>query len=218
MKKLVKKINFKIVGLLISLIIFEGLIFFISKLFISTPHLIGSILDEKTPFIPQFIYIYFAWYISLVVIPYYIYTISKDSFNKYIVVYIITTLICGFIFIAYPNTITRANITDGGLTNNLIKFIYFMDTPVNCMPSIHCLYSFLYIYAIIDTRKKSPTYIKIATIVFSILVVLSTLFIKQHIIYDAIASFIISIIVWIIVDKFKIYEHVNKIIKKDNEI
>ena len=208
------KINFKIIGILVFLIVFEALIFFVSKLFISSPHIIGSRLDELTPFLPGFIYIYVAWYISLIVIPYYIYYKDKNSFNKYVVTFIISTIICGIIFVVYPNTIKRADITGGGITNFIIKIIYYLDYPVNCLPSIHCLYSFLYIFAIFDTKKVTPTYIKIIITVFSISVVLSTLFIKQHVIVDALASLIISTVVWIIVDKFRMHEYLNKKLKK----
>ena len=214
MIKSLKRINYKIVGILAILIIFEAVIFFISKLFIGEPHLIGTKLDALTPFLPGFIYIYIAWYISLVVIPYYIYLKDKRSFNKYVMTYLISTIICGIIFITYPNTIKRAELTGTGITNFLVQIIYYLDYPVNCLPSIHCLYSFLYILAIFDTKKVTPLYMKILITIFSIAVVFSTLFVKQHVIYDAIASLIISCVVWIMVDRFKIYKYVNRIFKK----
>ena len=214
MIKSLKKINYNVVGIIVILILFNSLIFFISKLFIGTPHLIGTALDTLTPFLPGFVYIYIAWYISLVVIPYYIYIKDKNSFNKYVITYLLSSIICGIIFVVYPNTIQRAEITGTGITNWIIKVIYFLDYPVNCLPSIHCLYSFLYIFAIFDTKNATPLYVKILITIFSIAVVFSTLFIKQHVIYDAVASLIISVIVWTMIDKFKIYKYVNKIYEK----
>lgn len=84
-----------------------------------------------------------------------------------------------------------------------------MTPGINCLPSIHCLYSFLFIFAVLDTKSNSPKWMKIFIITLSILVVLSTLFIKQHIVYDVIAAFAIGVVTWIIIDKCQLYKKIN---------
>lgn len=217
MKTLIKKINLKLILVILGIIIFEAFIFFLTKPFIQNPYVLGSNLDNKIPFVSQFVWIYVFWYTMLFWVPYYIFIKSKDSFYKYATTFIITTLIAGIIFVSFPNTVVRANITENNLSSQLVKIIYALDNPgINCLPSIHCLYSFLFIFAILDTKFNSPKWMKILVTTLSILVVLSTLFIKQHVLYDAIAALSIGIIIWVIVDKFKLYTYLNLLDKNIN--
>lgn len=215
MKTIIKKVNLKLVLVILGLVIFEAFIFFLTKPFIQNPYVLGSVLDNKIPFVPQFVWIYVFWYTMLFWVPYYIFIKNKDSFYKYAITFVITTLIAGVIFISFPNTVVRANILDNNLSSKLVKIIYTLDEPgINCLPSIHCLYSFLFIFGILDTKSNSPTWMKILIAILSMFVVLSTLFIKQHVIYDAIAAFVIGFVVWIIIDKLKLNEHISKIINR----
>ncbi len=217
MKTLIKRLNLKLLLVILGLVIFEAFIFFLTKPFIQNPYVLGSNLDNKIPFISQFVWIYVFWYTMLFWVPYYIFIKNKDSFYKYTVTFVITTLIAGVIFVSFPNTVIRANITNNNLSSQLVQIIYALDDPgINCLPSIHCLYSFLFIFAILDTKSNSPKWLKILITILSILVVLSTLFIKQHVIYDAIAAFVIGIIVWEIVDKCKLYKKINLLNKTIN--
>lgn len=74
------------------------------------------------------------------------------------------------------------------------------------MPSIHCLYAYLFLFSAIDTKDKTSIWYKIIICILAILIVLATMFIKQHVIIDAVASIMIAIIVWGITNKFKLYE------------
>lgn len=222
MKVLIKRINLKLILVILGLVIFEAFVFFLTKPFIQNPYVLGSALDNKIPFISQFVLIYVFWYTMLFWVPYYVFNKNKDSFYKYTVTFVITTLIAGVIFISFPNTVVRANITDNNISSQLVEIIYKLDDPgINCLPSIHCLYSFLFIFAILDTKSNSPKWMKILITTLSILVVLSTLFIKQHVIYDAIAAFTIGFLVWTITDKFRLYEHIkllDKTLKNNKKV
>ena len=215
MKNLIKNIDLKLLFTILGLIIYEAVIFFLTKPFIQNPYIIGSALDNKIPFVANFVWIYIAWYLMLVFVPYYIYLKNKSSFFKYMATFIITTIIAGIIFIAFPNAVVRATINSTDIASSIVKIIYTLDSPgINCFPSIHCLYSFLFIFAIFDTKQNSSVLPKVIISVLSILVVLSTLFIKQHVIYDALISLVIGLIIWIIVDIFKLYNYTEKIYNK----
>lgn len=207
------KRKIKTVFLLIILVLFQSIIYFLTKLVQGKPTLLNSIIDNKIPYISWFVYFYIIWYLMLFVIPFVIYLKNKDEFYKYVTTYIISILISGVIFIIFPTTINRANITGTGISDRLVKLIYSMDEPsVNCLPSIHCLVAFLFMLGI--SRVNISKLYKYGVYIISICIVLSTLFIKQHVIYDALVSLIIAIVVWIIVDKSKVYLKLNKAINK----
>ena len=70
-----------------------------------------------------------------------------------------------------------------GFCEWLVRFIYQMDAPVNLFPSIHCLESWCAIHAAF-AMKKMPKWYRLVTVVMSLGVFASTLFIKQHVILD----------------------------------
>ena len=154
MKKIIKNLNIKVLLTILSLIAFQSIVFFITKFFIQEPYILNTTLDNLLPYIPQFIWIYVFWYIMLAIVPYYIAHKNIDSFYKYTITFVITTLMAGLIFVIFPNGVIRANITDTSISSKIVKIIYNLDNPaINCLPSIHCLYSFLFIFAIFDTKK-----------------------------------------------------------------
>lgn len=209
----IKKIDIKLFMTILLLIIFESLLFFLTKPFIHSPHILNTKLDNAMPYIPYFVYPYILWYIMLMVVPYFTYKKSKTSFYKYATTYIISTIIAAIIFVVFPNGVIRPEIIDTSFSSKLVKILYTLDTPsINCLPSIHCLYAFLFLISAIDTKDKTNILYKIVICILTILIVLATLFIKQHVLLDAVVALIISIVIWIIVDRFKLYDIFKKYI------
>jgi len=187
----------------IFLTLFQVMVYFITKLLLRTPIVLNNSLDDLFPFCASFIYVYVFWYLLLILVPILYYIYDKDVLKKYTYTNFISVLICGIIFVIIPTTILRPEIDNNNFTLWLLNFIYDMDTPaVNCFPSIHCLICFIFILC--NIKSKLPNIYKYLINVFSVLIVFSTFFIKQHVIYDALASLIISILVYIFVIKKEI--------------
>lgn len=208
-----KKINYKIVLIIIGLILFESFFYFLSKLTFLEPFLLTSVIDNKLPLIPFFIYFYIFWYLMLFIIPYIIHLKRKDLFYEYISVFVTCILVSTIIFFFFPTTIVRGNIEVTNITSFLLNFIYLTDTPVlNCLPSMHCAFCFGFMYYSFKLDLK--WYYKLMINVISILIILSTLFIKQHVIWDAIAALILVILVIIFVKKLKLDLYIKKVLEK----
>ena len=113
---------------------------------------------------------------------------------------ILSKVICLFFFILFPTTLTRPEITGTDIFSQLVRFIYSVDAPVNLFPSIHCLESWCCIraaYKMNFKTEKRTNYYRVATILMSLGIFASTLFIKQHVIADVfggIAAFEIGMI------------------------
>ena len=204
LKKLTKK---DILYIIIPVIVQSGL-YFISKFFISNPHLIGSSIDKNTPFIPQFIYFYVLWYILLVLAPYLLYKYDKDKRDDYSIIYSLTGVLAFIFFLIYPTTINRPVVEIKNLSTLIVYIIYFCDQPIlNCLPSIHCTNCFLWIY-FLGLNKKVPKKIRLSLNIFCIIVIFSVLFVKQHVLIDVLGAAILVAICFLINYLYK------KIIKK----
>ncbi len=204
MKDVLKKIKFKPLLVTVSLIAIQTTLYFISKLFQGQPHLIGNFIDEVIPFNSLFIIPYYLWYALIFIVPYYLFLKDKDMFYKYIICYVFTALISNTIFLFYPTMVIRPEIEVTNITTFLTNFIYIIDNPaINCFPSLHCAISMLFILTSC-TSKKINNKFKIFIFFMSVLVMLSTLFTKQHVFVDLVSGDIIALIVFIIFRKNKI--------------
>ncbi len=83
---------------------------------------------------------------------------------------------------------------------DLTKFIYANDRAINCCPSIHCFNS---IGVCIGINKcsslRSKKVLRIGSVILSLLICLSTVFVKQHSVKDVIWAFLLGAIMYLAV-------------------
>lgn len=198
-----KKIEVKPILVAILLIIFQSILYTLSKVFCVTPHLIGNSIDAKIPFVLIFIIPYVFWYLMLFIMPYKMYQKDKTNFYKYIITTILIVIIANIIFVCYPTIVNRPELIGNNILVKLTKIIYAIDTPaLNCFPSLHCGFSMLFILHICTSNKQSNSF-KIFTLISSILVMASTLLIKQHVFIDLISGDLLATIVYLFVRQEK---------------
>ena len=106
-----------------------------------TFHTITTALDEWIPFVAPFILFYVLAYIQW--IANYLLVAREGKEFCYRIVYgdVAAKVICLLFFLFFPTTLARPEVTGSGFCNDLVRFIYRMDAPVNLFPSIHCLES-----------------------------------------------------------------------------
>lgn len=198
-----KKKNNKIIILIMLLIIYQTLMYLIAKTTSVEINFVGNYIDSKIPFIPQFIYPYISWYLMLFIVPYIFYKNNLKNFNNYFVTTFICITLVVFIYFYYPTTMNRADLVVSSISEYLVSVVYKLDTPVlNCFPSMHCIISFIFIYVSL-TDKKFNLKCKLFIVIWAMLVILSTVFVKQHVLIDMISAFIISLFVFLVVKKVK---------------
>lgn len=187
----------------------QAAIYFLIKCFISDFNVITSVINF--PFIKQFVYFYDSWYPFIILVAYIIFKHDSKQFNLLIATMLITALLGQITFIVYPSMIIRPEIEVKNITDWILDFTYKADTPaINCLPSMHCVYCFITSYYI-ATTKSINLKSKILILTYSLLIVFSTLFIKQHIVEDVILALIYTIIgiVIVIMNKEKINKLMN---------
>ena len=184
--------------ILFGAFIFQSLIYFITKLFQNNPVYLNNAIDDRIPFIPSFVIFYVMWYLFLILIPLLILKYNKKVFDKYIVVSILYAILEGIIFILFPTTMNRQPLVVTDISTWVVDIIYKVDTPVcNLFPSAHCAFWILFIISILDVKEVKKEY-KILIIISSLLIILSTLFIKQHVVIDVLGALLIVPIYYIL--------------------
>ena len=119
-------------------------------------------------------------------------------------------LICDVIFLTMPTIMYRPIIPKyDPLTDLVLKITYIYDNPpLNCFPSIHCLFCFQVIYGYLFSKHNVKN--KIIVITIALLIIISTLFVKQHFIYDVISAFLICLMTNLITELLNLYNYFKK--------
>lgn len=147
-------------------------------------------LDTALPFLAPFVLFYVLAFVQWGLNYLLIARDSKELCYRFAFGNIIAKLICLFFFVFLPTTLARPEVTGTDLCSRLVRLIYTFDPPVNLFPSIHCLESWCCIRASFLLKKSNRAY-QTATLIMSLGVFASTLFIKQHVIADVFGGIVV---------------------------
>lgn len=164
---------------------------------------IQSPLDDFIPFISIFVVPYAFWFAYVALTLLITGLQDRGEFIRVLMSLYIGMTFCNFIYHLFPHgQQLRVPLIENEpfLFDRLVYFIYSKDTPTNCAPSIHVLFSIACTIGIqrAECFKDKP-WIKISSHILNVLIVLSTMFIKQHSIIDVILGLIFSICIYLFV-------------------
>lgn len=188
----------------------NGFLYWFLKLFQSNPIYINYYLDDKIPYWGWLVYAYNMFYPFCLIAFILLYFKDKKTYYQGVIACIMGILACDIIFLFIPTIMYRPVTPNYDIFTNLVlKVTYFFDEPpLNCFPSLHCLFCFQVAYSYL--KSKCTIKRKIIITVCSIIIVASTLLIKQHYIYDVISAFLLCIISNLTESVFNIYGKLKK--------
>jgi membrane-associated phospholipid phosphatase len=150
-----------------------------------------TVLDQHIPFIAYFIAPYLAWYVLMFVI---LAWFMKHDDELYIasVVSICAGLLLSFmVYAVFQTTVPRPIVLGQDLFSRLTRFMYGMDNPYNAFPSIHVMTAYVIFIASGKAKSYGPK-IGLASQMLSVLVILSTVFLKQHTLMDVFGGILLG--------------------------
>lgn len=153
-------------------------------------HNLSTVFDVNIPFVKGFIIPYMSWYIFTYIAFFYIYFKDKKVYLRTIITYAVCLIISYSIFYFFQTTVPRPDLIGNDIFTNLIRLVYKFDKPFNCFPSIHVLSCYLIIKSI-KTLKIENKHIQSLICLMSILIILSTLFVKQHVLLDILCAILL---------------------------
>lgn len=158
-------------------------------------HDLTSFYDERIPVIPIFILIYLGSYAFWITNYILISRINKEHCYRLVTADLLGKLICGVIYILYPTTNIRPDITTTGIFVDMLQGLYSRDAANNLFPSIHCLVSW-YCYAGLRNCKTIPAWYRYFSLFIASMICISTLATKQHVIVDVLGGVMFAEITW----------------------
>lgn len=140
-------------------------------------------LDAKIPFVPFFILFYVLAFAQWIISYLHHSHFGVKSCYTMVGADLVAKFICLVLFIFLPTQMSRPEITGSSFWDYCVSFIYRIDNPINMLPSIHCLESWLCFRTALLLPRKSNWYIW-AQGILTLFVFASTVLIKQHLILD----------------------------------
>jgi membrane-associated phospholipid phosphatase len=152
------------------------------------PHIIHCALDDMIPFCEYFIIPYVLWY-GFVAVTLWYFAFRCEKREEYWC--LASTLMIGmtaFLVVSYvyPNgQELRPVLREGNCFIRAVRVLYQIDTPTNVLPSMHVFNAVSCCVAICrNQRCRSRGGLIAGTKVLTALIILSTMFLKQHSVVD----------------------------------
>lgn len=159
-------------------------------------------LDDRIPFCEIFVVPYLLWFAYVAVVVGYFFLHDRNDYFR-IFIFLCTGMTV-FLLISTlwpnghhlrPSTMQRDNIF-----TQIVSALYRADTPTNLWPSIHVYNSLGCHIAVMNShRLKSHKGIIVGSFILCVSIIMSTMFIKQHSVFDVATAFIMAAIMYGIV-------------------
>lgn len=162
-------------------------------------HLIHLKPDDYIPFCEVFVFPYLLWFAYVAVVVLYLFFKDRDDYFRACTFLFTGMTIFLIISTLWPNghdlrpsVMPRENVFTG-----LVAALYKADTPTNLWPSIHVYNSLgCHIAVMKSARLEKKRGIRIGSFILCVSIILSTMFIKQHSLFDVTTAFIMAAVMY----------------------
>lgn len=152
-------------------------------------HIVHTVFDDWIPFCEYFIIPYLLWFPYMILAFLYFIFVNKNKREYYQLTFNFMMGMTVFLIVSYvyPNAqhLRPAEFARDNIFTEAVRLLYRADTPTNILPSIHVFNSLATHMAITNCEAlREHRGIKNTSLVLTLLIILSTMFLKQHSVID----------------------------------
>ncbi len=159
-------------------------------------------MDDRIPFCEYFIVPYALWFLYMAFSFWYFLFRCKDTNEQRAAIYSMFAGMLVFVVVSliFPNGHSlRPADTGDGLFGKCVALLYMADTSTNVLPSLHVFETVAAAIGLLRQEElKKHKGFKTAVVIISVLIVLSTMFLKQHSMVDVATALMLNIVCYII--------------------
>ncbi|MCX7746363.1 MAG: phosphatase PAP2 family protein [Clostridia bacterium] len=152
-------------------------------------------LDDSIPFIKVFVIPYMFWYPFMILTMVYFCVKDRKTYVRSLISINISLIVCYVIFYFYQTTVPRPELLGNDFLTRFVGLVYGSDKPYNCFPSIHVLTCYIMMIAVTKSTIRN-LWIKLLVYSISAVIIISTLYIKQHVVLDVIGGIFVGDIIY----------------------
>lgn len=190
------------IPLIIYAVIYCTWFVYLEKTITHPSRIIHMKIDDVIPFCEVFVIPYFLWFLYVSAVVLYCFFTNKQDYFK----------CCAFLFTGMTVFLIISTLWPNGhhlrpyvmprdnIFTHLVAHLYKTDTPTNLWPSIHVYNSIGAHLAVIHNQRLTQNK-KLCTgsFVLCVSIILSTVFIKQHSMFDVLTAFVMSAVMYVVV-------------------
>lgn len=165
-------------------------------------------VDRAIPFVPWFVWPYFAWYILIAFT--FVWTGWNTDGREFVrfSAFVYGGMTLSYIaYLVWPNgqALRPALSSLGpGPEADALRWLYTHDTPTNCCPSIHVIDMMAVWFALARDRVLGHrAWFRRGLAAASLTVIASTVLIKQHSVFDLLAGAAVSGVLYVLIYRFR---------------
>lgn len=155
--------------------------------------------DDYIPFCEVFVIPYLLWFAYVAVVVLYFFFKDKDDYFRTCTFLFTGMTVFLIISTLWPNghDLRPAVMPRENFFTQLVAALYRTDTPTNLWPSIHVYNSLgCHIAVMKSARLEKRRGLRICSFVLCVSIILSTVFIKQHSVFDVTTAFIMAVVMY----------------------
>jgi len=167
-------------------------------------HIIHVSLDDEIPFCELFIIPYFLWFVYVSVVVLFLFFRNKQEYYKSCVFLFTGMTIFLLVSALWPNIhhLRPAVMPRDNIFTQMVAFLWKIDTPTNLWPSIHVYNSLGAHFAVMRCAElKDKKAIRLLSFVLAVSIIFSTMFLKQHSVFDVLTGLILGAVMYVAVYK-----------------
>lgn len=188
MAEFIKKYKHGLVILVYS-ILYISLFGYLEQRNVRVYHVVHTVFDDMIPFCEFFVVPYLLWFPYMIGAVLYFIFVNKNKHEYY---QLICNMMMGmtiFLIVSYvyPNVqhLRPLEFPRENVFTDLVRWLYRTDTPTNILPSIHVFNSLAVHMSLTNCESlRNHNGIRHSSLVLTILIILSTMFLKQHSVID----------------------------------
>lgn len=158
--------------------------------------------DDLIPFCEVFVIPYLLWFAYVAVVVVYFFFKDKDDYFRACTFLFTGMTVFLIVSTLWPNghDLRPAAMPRDNIFTQLVAMLYRTDTPTNLWPSIHVYNSLgCHLAVMKSARLEKKKGIRIGSLLLCVSIILSTMFIKQHSVFDVATAFIMAAVMYGIV-------------------
>jgi membrane-associated phospholipid phosphatase len=151
-------------------------------------------IDSQIPLYPPAIVPYLLGTVLFIVFPILaaLYVKPKE-FEAYAITILAATVISYLAYLIFPTFVTRPEVTSNDFFSRVVALLYQTDRSYNAAPSGHTFYTLL---SCLYLSRWQPRF-KLIWAIIAALIILSTLFTRQHYILDVVCGLVLAVLAYI---------------------
>ena len=211
--------NYKHMLLLLYFPIYLAWFAFLEQTVTTHFHVIHMDIDDHIPFCEYFIVPYLLWFAYIAVVIVYMGFQDKSAFYKMCAFLFTGMTIFLIVSTVYPNghMLRPVAFERDNIFTQLCAMLYQTDTATNLFPSIHVYNSIGVHLAIANSEKtKHNKVVRLGSGILMASIILATVFLKQHSMFDVITAFLTAIVMYLLV-YVRSWENFMEITKEQRE-